>query len=134
MKGDIEKGLEILQEQRNGYGHYLLLVEKLRLLIVLGKYSEAKTLLQSLRQDHNIHQLQEISDFITMCTAVLENKPFKPYNYHPWVEINLGQWHMLAISERLQGKPIDLKLETLHQKAKSIDYQLYLALGDSRFW
>ena len=134
LSGELPVALETTAEKRLSFGGFLTKVERLRLLIVLGHYQKAQELYLSLKNNLYLRELQDISLFLKMCGLVLEKKSEVLYPFHPWIELDLGQWHLLAISDRLQGKDISHRLQTLHNKAKSSGHQLYIALGDPRFW
>jgi hypothetical protein len=72
--------------------------------------------------------------FLKMCNLALKKESIPLFPSHSWIELDLGQWHILAISDRLQSKDIKPRLQILHKKAKSSGHQLYIALGDPRFW
>ena len=134
LSGELSKALETTEQKRLGFGHFLTQIERLRLLIVLGNYQKARLLFQKLNENSLIQELQEISLFLKMCNLVLQKESSPLFQSHSWIELDLGQWHLLAISDRLQGKDIAYRLQTLHKKAKSSGHQLYIALGDPRFW
>lgn len=134
LSGELQTALQTTTQKRLGFGNFLMQVERLRLLIVLGHYQKAQQLHQRLDNNPITSELQEISLFLKMCNLVLQKESSPLFTSHSWIELDLGQWHLLAISERLQGKNISHRLQNLHKKAKSAGHQLYIALGDSRFW
>ena len=134
LSGRLTEALETLDGFRLGFGHFLNQNEKLRILIVLGQYQEARSLHEKLIRNPLLSELKEMDLFLKMCNLVLKKESGSLFPSHSWIELDLGQWHLLAISDRLQGKDITLRLQTLHKKAKSSGHQLYIALGDPRFW
>jgi len=141
LLGDIDQAQEVLQEERQGFSNYLIQIERIRMLIISGKYEKAITLGLNLKKDQTCKSMQDIQLFISICLATVQQSPKESFSslqslglQNQWVEIYLGILHMETIFNRLCKKEIKNTLKTLQSRAKANSHQLYMALGDPRFW
>ena len=136
--GDLQKGFDLLESDRQDYDGLHLQVEQIRFALLLGHFEWAGEAIDDITSQVELKQFADLDLMLTLCTECLRfNEPaplLESPLQHEWVEIYLGGLHLLAMRKRLRSEDNCDTLEMLERRAKVLDHKLYLALSDPNLY
>ncbi len=142
LTGDLAGALEATtRHQPRGLPLITALAERSRLLLVAGRYPDARTTAREAARLAEVAGLETVVVFARLvegAAGAWSDKRYLPVlsatRRARWVHLYLGGLHLDAIRRQLRGDDARATLTDLHSRARAIDHQLYTALSRTDAW
>jgi len=139
--GDLPGALRATEEARLGYGGACIRAERARLLLVAGRFSEARVLAAEVNRAAEGQGFAEVALFARLVEGAASGE--SDDLYHPllkrtrgslWVHLYLGGLHLDAIRRQLRGENVRPVLRRLQRGSADLGHRLYEALARPSAW
>ncbi|RME23121.1 MAG: hypothetical protein D6798_14175 [Deltaproteobacteria bacterium] len=139
--GDLDGALRATDEPRRGHGELCIRAERARLLLVGGRYDDARALARSVADDAEAGDELELARFARLVDCAARGAGdgevrglLGAARHSRWVHLYLGALHLDAIRRRLRGENVDSLLRQLRARARNLNHRLYEALARAEGW
>ncbi|MDG1480985.1 MAG: serine/threonine-protein kinase [Myxococcota bacterium] len=141
LAGDLPGALSAVSQERFGYGGLCVRAERSRLLLVSGRYQEARSASADLIRYAGTMDAGEMvlaGKLIAGAAAGASDSTYLPLlkqtHHSRWVHLYLGAIHLDAIRRRLRGENVQSLLNKLRTRSSAVDHSLYTALSRGSRW
>ena len=141
MTGDLDGALAAVEAPRSSHGGLCVAAERARLLLVSGRYVEARAAALEAANQASRRDYAELSWFSLLVMGAASgatDEEFLPLlEQGPgsrWVHGYLGSIHLDAIRRQLRGENVSPILRRLRARAADLGHRLYLALARPEAW
>jgi tetratricopeptide (TPR) repeat protein len=141
LAGDLPGALKAVSVDRAGYGGLCVRAERCRLLLVSGRYQDARSASASLIRQAGRMDAEEMvlaGKLIAGAAAGVSDSNYRHLlqetSHSRWVHLYLGAIHLDAIRRRLRGENVRALLNKLHTRSSAVDHSLYTALSRGSRW
>jgi tRNA A-37 threonylcarbamoyl transferase component Bud32 len=141
LAGDLSGALAAVSQERDGYGGLCVRAERSRLLLVSGRYQEARSTSADLIRHAGKMDAEELvlaGQLIAGAAAGVADSTYLPLlrqtHHSRWVHLYLGAIHLDAIRRRLRGENVQSLLNKLRTRSSAVDHRLYTALSRGSRW
>lgn len=141
LAGDLERALAVVGSSRLGHSGELVAAERGRLLLVSGRYEEARAEGEALIERAGRGEFAELVLFgrlLVGAAAAVPDTAYEPLIQETrasrWVHLYLGALHLDAIRRQLRGENPTPVLRQLRARATDIGHVLYRSLGREEGW
>jgi tetratricopeptide (TPR) repeat protein len=132
LAGDLPGALHVLSTRRQGHSGELIAAERGRLLLVSGRYDEARA------EGEALVERAGKADFVELALRAVCDAHYAPLVQETrgsrWVHLYLGALHLDAIRRQLRGENPTPVLRQLRARASDIGHVLYRSLGREEGW
>lgn len=143
MCGDLGRALDLLEPalEHTGHAACTAAAERSRLLLVAGRYAEARQAAEAVIINATVAGYRELAHFGRLVSGAADRWPDHRYaelvrstRRSRQVHLYLGALHLDAIRRQLRGDPVSGVLGELRFRAKDLRHRLYMALGREEGW
>ncbi|MEC8423062.1 MAG: hypothetical protein VX000_04750, partial [Myxococcota bacterium] len=141
LTGDLEGALRATLAPRTGHSARLAAAERGRLLLVAGRYDEARRRSAALAEDASRVGMDEIALFARLVNAAARGAPdpevmplLRRARDSQWVHLHLGALHLDAIRRQMRGENVGALLRRLRSRSRDLGHRLYEALAREDGW
>ena len=142
LTGDLAGALEATtRHQAGGLPRITAMAERSRLLLVAGRYPEARTTARSAAEHADAAGMETVARFARLvegAAGAWSDRRYLPVlaatRRARWTHLYLGGLHLDAIRRQLRGTDARPTLADLRSRAKAIGHQLYAALSRADGW
>ncbi len=141
LSGDLPGALHVVTSRRTGHSGELVAAERGRLLLVSGRYDEARSEGEALVERAGRADFAELVLFgrlLVGAALAVPDREFEPLlqetRMSRWVHLYLGALHLEAIRRQLRRENPTPVLRQLRARATDIGHTLYRSLGREEGW